>query len=50
LIGPPPDKVSWVLSGPEGFWNPFVDGLAVTEAERLKWSEAFVLSIRDDED
>ncbi|KAK7356858.1 hypothetical protein VNO80_16138 [Phaseolus coccineus] len=46
LIGPPPDKVSWVLSGREGFWNPYVDGVAVSEAERLKWAEAFVLSIR----
>ncbi|KAL9323262.1 hypothetical protein ACSQ67_008119 [Phaseolus vulgaris] len=49
LIGPPPEKVSWVLSSREGFWNPYVDGVAVSEAERLKWAEAFVLSIRASE-
>ncbi|XP_014490300.1 methyl-CpG-binding domain-containing protein 7 isoform X1 [Vigna radiata var. radiata] len=47
LTGSPPEKVSWVLSGPDGFWNPFVDGLAVPEAERLRWSEAFVQSLRN---
>jgi len=47
LTGPPPEKVSWVLSGADGFWNPFVDGLAVPEAERLRWSEAFVQTIYD---
>ncbi|KOM56933.1 hypothetical protein LR48_Vigan10g282500 [Vigna angularis] len=47
LTGSPPEKVSWVLSGPDGFWNPSIDGLAVPEAERLRWSEAFVQSLRN---
>ncbi|KAK7324989.1 hypothetical protein VNO77_28992 [Canavalia gladiata] len=41
----PPAKVSWVLSGPGGFWSPFLDDSSVTESEKLKWSEAFVLSV-----
>ncbi|KAK7272088.1 hypothetical protein RJT34_28475 [Clitoria ternatea] len=43
----PPAKVSWVLSGPGGFWSPFLDDSSVQESEKLKWSEAFVLSIHD---
>ncbi|XP_057451559.1 methyl-CpG-binding domain-containing protein 7-like isoform X2 [Lotus japonicus] len=41
----PPEKVSWVLSGPGGYWNPFVDDTIVPESEMLKWSEAFGQSI-----
>lgn len=48
LTEPPPEKVSWVLSGTGGFWSPFLDGTVVTDSEKLKWSEAFVLSIHDD--
>ncbi|XP_027344114.1 methyl-CpG-binding domain-containing protein 7 isoform X2 [Abrus precatorius] len=40
----PPAKVSWVLSGPGGFWTPFLEDCIVPESEKLKWSEAFVLS------
>lgn len=43
----PPAKVSWVLSGPGGFWSPFVDDSTVPECEKLKWSEAFVQSIHE---
>ncbi|XP_061372549.1 methyl-CpG-binding domain-containing protein 7-like [Gastrolobium bilobum] len=46
-LSEPPTKVSWVLSGPGGFWSPFVDDSMVPESEKLKWSEAFVLSIND---
>lgn len=43
----PPEKVTWVLSGPGGFWSPFVDDSIVPESEKLKWSEAFILSIHN---
>ncbi|KAK7402172.1 hypothetical protein VNO78_14226 [Psophocarpus tetragonolobus] len=49
LTAPPPPKVSWVLSGPGGVWSPFLDDSIVQESEKLKWSEAFVLSIHDNE-
>lgn len=48
LTEPPPAKVSWVLSCPGGFWCPFLDDSIVSESEKLKWSEAFVLSIYGD--
>uniref|UniRef100_A0A0R0J277 MBD domain-containing protein n=1 Tax=Glycine max TaxID=3847 RepID=A0A0R0J277_SOYBN len=48
LTAPPPAKVSWVLSGPGGFWSPSLDDSIVPESEKLKWSEAFVLSIHND--
>ncbi|TKY48445.1 Methyl-CpG-binding domain-containing protein 7 [Spatholobus suberectus] len=48
LTAPPPAKVSWVLSGPGGFWSPFLDDSIVPESEKLKWSEAFVQSVHDD--
>ncbi|CAJ1955778.1 unnamed protein product [Sphenostylis stenocarpa] len=46
LPGPPPEKVTWVPSEFGGFWKPFVDGSAVMDSDKLKWSEAFVLSTR----
>ncbi|MED6181843.1 methyl-CpG-binding domain-containing protein [Stylosanthes scabra] len=46
-LAAPPEKVTWVLSGPGGFWSPFVDDSIVSESEKLKWSEAFVLSIHN---
>ncbi|RDX63979.1 Methyl-CpG-binding domain-containing protein 7, partial [Mucuna pruriens] len=41
LTAPLPAKVSWVLSGPGGFWSPFLDDSIVPDSEKLKWSEAF---------
>ncbi|KAL1345357.1 hypothetical protein HN51_019108 [Arachis hypogaea] len=46
-LPPPPEKVTWVLSGPGGFWSPSVNDSVVAESEKLKWSEAFVLSIHN---
>ncbi|XP_039688947.1 methyl-CpG-binding domain-containing protein 7 [Medicago truncatula] len=43
----PPTKVSWVLSSPEGFWNPFLDDYIVPASEKRKWSEAFSISINE---
>jgi hypothetical protein len=43
----PPTKVSWVLSSPEGFWNPFLDDYVVPASEKRKWSEAFSISINE---
>ncbi|XP_019436228.1 PREDICTED: methyl-CpG-binding domain-containing protein 7-like isoform X2 [Lupinus angustifolius] len=44
-LSKPPAKVKWVLSGSGGCWNPFLDDSIVPDSEKLKWSEAFVLSI-----
>ncbi|CAL0324237.1 unnamed protein product [Lupinus luteus] len=44
-LSKPPAKVKWVLSGSGGCWNPFLDDSDVPDSEKLKWSEAFVLSI-----
>ncbi|KAF7805493.1 methyl-CpG-binding domain-containing protein 7-like isoform X1 [Senna tora] len=46
-LSSPPAKVNWVLSGTGGVWTPFLDGSKVPESVKLKWSEAFVLYIRD---
>ncbi|WJX69554.1 methyl-CpG-binding domain-containing protein 7-like, variant 5 [Trifolium repens] len=43
----PPTKVSWVLSGPGGFWNPFLDDSIVSASEKAEWSEAFSISINE---
>ncbi|XP_045807356.1 methyl-CpG-binding domain-containing protein 7-like isoform X1 [Trifolium pratense] len=43
----PPTKVSWVLSGPGGFWNPFLDDSIVPTSEKSKWSKAFSISINE---
>lgn len=43
----PPTKVSWVLAGPGGLWNPFLDDSLVPESEKLKWSKAFITSINE---
>ncbi|AES67588.2 putative DNA-binding domain-containing protein [Medicago truncatula] len=43
----PPTKVSWVLSDPRGFWNPFLDDSVVPASEKRKWSEAFSISINE---
>ncbi|GAU27212.1 hypothetical protein TSUD_108030 [Trifolium subterraneum] len=43
----PPTKVSWVLSGPGGLWNPFLDDSIVPASEKAKWSEAFSISINE---
>ncbi|XP_027927071.1 methyl-CpG-binding domain-containing protein 7-like isoform X2 [Vigna unguiculata] len=49
LTTPPPAKISWVLSGPTGTWNPRVGGSPVPQSEKLNWSEAFIQSLgRDD--
>jgi len=48
LSTPPPTKVSWLLSGPSGNWNPRIDGLPVPESERHRWSHAFKQSINRD--
>ncbi|AES67586.2 ribosomal protein L5 [Medicago truncatula] len=37
----PPTKVSWVLSGPGGFWSPFLDDSIVPTSEKTKWNETF---------
>jgi len=37
----PPTKVSWVLSGPGGFWSPFLDDSVVPTSEKTKWNETF---------
>ncbi|KAL9323276.1 hypothetical protein ACSQ67_008133 [Phaseolus vulgaris] len=47
LPGPPPQKVTWVLAGAPNQWDAYVNGCAVSEAEKLRWAEAFVLSTRD---
>ncbi|XP_058748442.1 methyl-CpG-binding domain-containing protein 7-like [Vicia villosa] len=46
----PPTKVRWVLSGPGGFWNPFLNGSTVpaSESEKTKWSEIFSISINEE--
>ncbi|CAI8592363.1 unnamed protein product [Vicia faba] len=43
----PPTKVRWVLSGPSGFWNPFLDESMVPPSEKAKWSKAFSISINE---
>ncbi|CAL5200194.1 unnamed protein product [Lathyrus oleraceus] len=43
----PPTKVSWVLSGPGGFWNPFLDDSVVPASKKAKWSKAFSISINE---
>ncbi|GAU27210.1 hypothetical protein TSUD_108010 [Trifolium subterraneum] len=43
----PPTKVSWVLSGPGGSWNPFLDDSIVPTSEMSKWSKAFSISINE---
>ncbi|XP_058748360.1 methyl-CpG-binding domain-containing protein 7-like [Vicia villosa] len=43
----PPTKVRWVLSGPSGFWNPFLDDSMVPASEKAKWSKAFSISINE---
>ncbi|KAK2424909.1 methyl-CpG-binding domain-containing protein [Trifolium repens] len=43
----PPTKVRWVLSGPGGFWNPFLDDSIVPTSEKAKWSKAFSISINE---
>ncbi|XP_014497514.1 uncharacterized protein LOC106759015 isoform X1 [Vigna radiata var. radiata] len=46
LTSSPPAKVSWVLSGRTGNWNPKVDGSPVPQSEQVNWSEVFAQSIR----
>ncbi|XP_052726586.1 methyl-CpG-binding domain-containing protein 7 isoform X3 [Vigna angularis] len=46
LTSSPPAKVSWVLSGRTGNWNPKVDGSPVPPSEQVNWSEVFEQSIR----
>ncbi|KAK7261446.1 hypothetical protein RIF29_27758 [Crotalaria pallida] len=46
-VSKPPAKVKWVLSGSGGGWNPFLDDSIVPDSEKMKWSEAFALSIHD---
>ncbi|PNX92451.1 methyl-CpG binding domain-containing protein 7-like [Trifolium pratense] len=43
----PPTKVSWVLSGPGGFWNPFLDDSIIAASEKAEWSKAFSISINE---
>ncbi|MCI02530.1 methyl-CpG-binding domain-containing protein 7-like, partial [Trifolium medium] len=43
----PPTKISWVLAGPGGFWNPFLDDSIVPASEKAEWSEAFSISINE---
>ncbi|KAK7365192.1 hypothetical protein VNO80_14057 [Phaseolus coccineus] len=50
LPGPPPERVTWVLTSAPNQWDAYVNGRAVSEAEKLRWAEAFVLSTRDDGD
>ncbi|KAI4322167.1 hypothetical protein L6164_021886 [Bauhinia variegata] len=41
----PPAKVNWVLSDSGGVWSPFLNNSEIPESVKLRWSEAFVLSI-----